>query len=192
MHALRKGGLLLGRKVLIDGATGGVGQFAIQIAAASGALVYAHVRREQQRELVEAWSSGGVIVGESLEIARSFGPFDLIVDSVGGSALSAALTMLARKGVCVTFGASEGEKVSFDSGAFFRASGTSLESFILGDDIAATEPAATGLALLLGLVVRGTLRPRIAVDAPWTDIGKIAQQLIDREFSGKAVLHIPK
>src|SRR5580698_9156026 len=46
LHALRQGGLLLGRKVLIDGASGGVGHFACQLAAASGAIVWGHVRRE--------------------------------------------------------------------------------------------------------------------------------------------------
>jgi hypothetical protein len=42
--------------------------------------------------------------------------------------------------------------VSFDSTAFFRASGTSLIGLVLGDDIAMTEPAADGLAILLRLV----------------------------------------
>ena len=191
LHALRKGGLLLGRKVLVDGASGGVGQFAIQLAAASGAQVYAHIRHEDQRPLVARASSGGVIVGASLEAARTLGPFDLIVDSVGGSALSAALTMLKRNGACVTVGATEGEMVSFDSAAFFRASGTSLCSLILGEEIAAKEPAAEGLAVLLRLVEGGMLKPPIGVEAPWTDIAVVAQKLMDRAFTGKAILHLP-
>jgi NADPH2:quinone reductase len=184
-------GLLLGRKVLVDGASGGVGQFAIQLAAASGAQVYSHVRRQEQRSLVEASSTGGVVVGETLEAARPSGPFDLIIDSVGGSALSAAMTMLRRNGVCVTVGATEGEHVSFDSTAFFRASGTSLLGLVLGDDIAATEPAADGLALLLRLVKQGVLKPTIGIEAPWTEVATIARQLIDRGFAGKAILHLP-
>jgi NADPH2:quinone reductase len=192
LHALRKGGLLLGRKVLVDGASGGVGQFAIQLAAASGAQVYSHVRRQEQRSLVEASSTGGVAVGETLEAARPSGPFDLIIDSVGGSALSAAMTMLRRNGVCVTVGATEGEHVSFDSTAFFRASGTSLLGLVLGDDIAATEPAADGLALLLRLVKQGVLKPTIGIEAPWTEVATIARQLIDRGFTGKAILHLPR
>jgi NADPH2:quinone reductase len=192
LHALRKGGLLLGRKVLVDGASGGVGQFAIQLAAASGARVYAHIRRPEQRAFVEASSTGGVIVAETLEAARSSGPFDLIVDSVGGSALSSALSMLGRNGVCVTFGASEGEAVSFNSGAFFRASGASLRSLILGDEIAASEPAADGLALLLRLVEQGALKPEIGLEAPWTEIATVSRRLIDRDFVGKAVLHLPR
>ncbi len=192
LHALRKGGLLLGRKVLVDGASGGVGQFAIQLAAASGAQVYSHVRRPEQRPLVEASSTGGIVVGETLEAARPSGPFDLIIDSVGGSALSAAMTMLRRNGVCVTVGATEGEHVSFDSTAFFRASGTSLLGLVLGDEIAATEPAADGLALLLRLVKQGVLKPTIGIEASWTEVATIARQLIDRGFTGKAILHLPR
>ena len=124
----------------MDGVTGGVGQFAIQLAAASGARGHSHIRRETERPVVEARSTGGVIVGETLEAARPSGPFDLILDSVGGSALSAALTMLRRNGASVTLGGTEGAMVSFDNTAFFRASGTSLLSLILSDEIAATEP----------------------------------------------------
>jgi hypothetical protein len=35
-----------------------------------------------------------------------------------------------------------------------------------------------------------SLRPQIAVEAPWSEIGTVARRLIDREFTGKAVLHV--
>ena len=54
LHALRQGGLLLGQKVLIDGTSGGVGHLAVQLAAASGAIVCGHVRREELRKTVGA------------------------------------------------------------------------------------------------------------------------------------------
>src|SRR5947199_7794155 len=85
LHALRQGGLLLGRKVLVDGATGGVGHLACQLAAAAGALVWGHVRREEHRAAVEAFGARAVL-GRDLAAAKPHGPVWLIVDSVGGSA----------------------------------------------------------------------------------------------------------
>lgn len=192
LHALRKGGLLLGKKVLVNGATGGVGQIAIQLAAASGARVYSHIRRQEQHALVEKPSTGGVIVGPTLEAAGHSAPFDLIIDSVGGSALSAAMTMLRAKGTCVTLGRSEGDHVNFNVAGLFDAPGASLQSMNLFNDIAATEPAAEGLAILLRLIEQGALKPTIGVEAPWTEIATVARQLMDRSFPGKAVLHLPR
>jgi hypothetical protein len=52
------------------------------------------------------------------------------------------------------------------------------------------ERAGIGLGLLAELIAAKKLQPQIAIEAPWSDIGIIARRLIDREFTGKAVLHI--
>jgi len=190
LHALRQGGLLLGKKVLVDGASGGVGHLAVQLAMASGATVFGHVRREELRKSVAPWCNGGVAVGPSIEAARPLGPFDLILDSVGGQTLAAALTMLRTAGTCVTFGVSESATSTFESGAFFRTGGAKLYGLILFDELVRVEPAGKGLALLADLVARKVLTPAIEVEAPWTDIGRVATDLMERKFSGKAVLHV--
>jgi len=190
LHALRQGGLLLGRKVLVDGATGGVGHIAIQLAANSGAEVYAHVRRDEQKAVVAEWCEDRVCVSPDLRAAGSAGPYHLILDSIGGSALAAALTMLAPNGTCVHFGVSESPTATFESGAFFRQGGVKLYGLILFHELRQVEPAGEGLSILVRQVARRRLRPHVEVEAPWTDIAAIARRLLAREFVGKAVLHL--
>ncbi len=190
LHALRQGGLLLGRKVLVDGATGGVGHLAVQLAAAAGAEVYGQVRRAEQKALIAEWCGDRIIVAPDLRAAASSSPYHLILDSVGGTALAAALTMLQANGTCVTFGVSEAPTTTFESGVFFRQGGVRLYGLILFHELRQVEPAGQGLAVLAREVSLGRLRPHIEIEAPWTDIASIARRLMAREFAGKAVLHL--
>ena len=190
LHALRQGGLLLGRKVLVDGASGGVGHLACQLAAAAGAQVWGHVRREEYRAAVAEWCGERVVLGRELAAAKPHGPFWLIFDSLGGSALAAALGMLQPGGTCVTFGISDARTATFESRDFFATGGARLYGLTLFHELMSVERAGIGLALLADLIAAGKLRPQIAVEAPWNEIGTVARRLIDREFTGKAVLHI--
>src|SRR5580765_7289959 len=190
LHALRQGGMLLGRKVLIDGVSGGVGHLAVQLAATAGAEVYAHVRRAEHKAAIAEWCGDRVIVSADLRAAAPSGPYHLILDSLGGTALSAALTMLRPGGTCVHFGVSEAPTTTLESGAFFRQGGVKLYGLILFHELRQVEPASEGLAVLARLVAQRTLRPHIEIEAPWTDIAGIARRLIAREFVGKAVLHV--
>jgi NADPH:quinone reductase len=190
LHALRQGGLLLGRKVLVDGASGGVGHLACQLAYAAGALVWGHVRREEHRAEIAGWCGGRVVVGSDLLAAKENGPYWLILDSVGGSALSAAMGMLAPNGTCVTFGISEAGTANVESRTFFGTGGARLYGLTLFHELMRVERASIGLALLAGEIEAGRLTPQIAVEAGWSEIGAIAQRLIDRDFTGKAVLHV--
>ena len=51
-------------------------------------------------------------------------------------------------------------------------------------------PGAKDLGRLASMIAEGRLRPRIDVEAPWTEIGDLVQKLMDRRITGKAVLYI--
>jgi len=190
-HALLKGGSLLGRPVLITGASGGVGHFAIQLARLSGAKIIAHIRRADYEALVREAGAQSVVVGDDLSPASQYGPYHLIVESVGGATLSTALGLLAPDGAVVLFGTSGGAEVTFNASRFYGTGGTSLYGLFLFHELR-RESAAVGLKRLVSLVEAGQLRPHIDVEAPWTQVADLAQQLLDRRFVGKAVLHVSK
>ncbi|MDZ8137784.1 MAG: zinc-binding dehydrogenase [Nostoc sp. DedQUE04] len=190
-HAVLKGGSLLGRTVLVTGASGGVGYFAIQLAQLSGAQVVAHIRQAGYETLVREAGAQSVVIGEDLSPASEYGPYDLIVESVGGKTLGIALSLLAQDGKTVLYGVSGGAEVTFNAAQFFGTGSVSLYGLRLFDELR-FESAAVGLKRLLSLVEAGELHPHIDLEASWTQIADVAQQLLDRRFPGKAVLHISK
>ena len=184
IHALAKGGGLLGRRVLITGATGGVGDFAVQLARLGGAHVTASVRRDDQAPAVRALGAHDVVVGDAIPPSPKY---DLIVESVGGRTLGTALAALTRAGTCVTLGVSAGAEVTFDTREFFVAGRTTLYGLYLFTELL-SEPASVGLRRLAEFVAAGQLAPHVSVERPWTEIAQVAQDLIARRFHGKAVL----
>ena len=189
LYTLEKGGELLGRGVLVTGASGGAGHFAVQLARLSGARVVALVRREEHEQLVHEAGAHQVAVGEDAENAARFGPYHLVLESVGGKVLGGAMGMLAPGGTCVTFGSSGEAETSFDVRSFYLAGGARLYGFILFHEVLA-HPASDGLARLSRLVAEGRLTPLVSVEAPWKEVGEVARRLLDRGYTGKAVLNV--
>jgi NADPH:quinone reductase len=167
LWSLERGGLLLDRLVLITGASGGVGHFACQLAKQIGARVVGVVRKPEHTAAVRAAGAHQVIVSEDLSEAREFGPYDLILESVGGRSLANALSMLASGGVCVNFGASGSSEVTFDARSFYLTGGASLYGFIIFYELT-RKSGAEDLGRLAGMIADGRLRPLIDVEAPWT------------------------
>jgi NADPH:quinone reductase-like Zn-dependent oxidoreductase len=186
LHALAKGGLLLGRRVLVTGATGGVGDFAVQLARLAGAHVTAGVRRPDQAATVRELGAHDVVVGDEIPATPKY---HLIVDSVGGRTLGTALAALERAGTCVTLGVSAGAEVTFDARPFFVAGRTTLYGLYLFTELL-SDPASVGLRRLAELVAAGQLAPHISLERPWGEIAQVAQDLMARRFAGKAVLTV--
>lgn len=187
LGAIDSGGNLVGRKVLVTGASGGVGSFAAHLAAQSGALVTAVVRRsvEECRHLFPE-DTQVVSAQGNLDGVGQFGPFDLIVETLGGTTLGEAMTMLTHNGKCVTLGVTDQVNTTFDAEQFFMTGSASLQGFVLFRDRLATP--AEGMERLLRLAAAGKLDAEIGLVENWENIESVADQLIERAFVGKAVL----
>ena len=187
LHSLYKGGFLAGKSVLITGATGGTGDFTIQLAKLGGATVVALVRSQDRVDTVKKFGADHVVVGDDLSPAKQFGPYPLIVDSVGGDVFGKVNAMLAPRGVHVLFGTTAGNEITIVGNQLYRIGMASIYGLILFNELN-IEPASVGLKLLAKLVAEQKLKPRIDVVEPWTNVAAVAKQLIDRKFVGKAVL----
>jgi NADPH:quinone reductase-like Zn-dependent oxidoreductase len=172
--------------VLVTGATGGVGDFAVQLARLAGARVTASVRRDDQVAAVRQLGAHDVTVGDEIPASPKY---DVIVESVGGRTLGTALAALERGGVCVTLGVSASSEVTFDARTFFVGGRSTLYGFYLFTELG-TETASLGLKRLADLVAAGQLMPHVSIERPWKDIAQVAQDLMARRYPGKAVLTV--
>lgn len=185
LRTLRYGGSLLGRRVLITGAAGGVGHFAVELAARSGAHVTGIIGRpERGRGLRELGASELVTTIEHLS-----GKFDLILESVGGASLAAALRLIAPNGIVVVFGNSSNEPTSISLYDFFGHEGARIQSFF---SFASGTPESFGedLALLAELIAAGQLHPQVGSEASWRELAQHMTALRNRRVEGKAIFHV--
>src|SRR5579884_1533543 len=187
LRALEKGGSLLGKHILITGSTGGVGLFAHQLARRTGAYVVGTARTSERATLVREAGADEVVIGDDISAARAYGPFHLIIESVGGKTLANALELLAPLGTCVTMGTSSSPEALINVRNLVPA--TSLYKLFLLEELS-RRAGSDDLALLAQMIAAQQLKPPIEVEAPWQEIGAIAQRLLQRQFTGKAVLHL--
>ncbi len=193
LASLDKGTRLVGNRVLVTGITGGVGGFALQLAKLSGAHVVAQVRKPEQSEVAKSLGADEIIVSADGSGMEHAGQFRLIVDGVGGSMLSALVRLVAKGGTLVCYGVTGGSESTLHLYPDLFGSGgqRSIYGLTLYTE-AELEPSSIGLSRLLSLAAEGRLRTDISHQVDWSEAPSIAQHLIDRRFSGKAVLTLAR
>ncbi len=189
LQTIEMHGSVLGKKVLITGASGGVGHFAVQLGHHMGAHTVALIRNEKWREQTQRAGASEIVISPNAEAAAASAPYDLIIDGVGGQTLSQALGYVAPDGLIITYGRTAGRDAVIDLKAFLDAGshGASIYGYLVFHEIT-KQPAGVDLRRLAELVAQGGLVPLIGLEAPITDIGSAAKKLLDRDFPGKAVL----
>lgn len=191
LHCIEKGSRFLGNRVLSTGATGGVGLFAMQLAKLAGADSIAQVRKPEQEAFVRMYGADDVIVTSTGEEAGRLAPYRLIVDGVGGEMLGNLLKFVGKGGTIVNYGVSGGDqtKIALYPDLFGNGGQRTLYGLTLYTEIEFESPSS-GLSRLLSLAEKGCLKPHIGMEESWYKTGEVAAALLERKFSGKAVLHI--
>lgn len=177
LRSLRAAGLGPGKRVLVTGASGGVGRFAVQLAARAGAHVIASVGSAARGEGLTEAGADEVLIG----LEGLHRPVDVVIDSVGGSQLVAAWNLLAPGGSVQSVGWTSGEPAVFPPYATVGPA-KSLNSFVIEGDVGAD------LAVLTELAAEGFLRVEIGWQGSWDRFDEAAETLRGRRVYGKAVM----
>jgi NADPH:quinone reductase-like Zn-dependent oxidoreductase len=165
-------------KVLINGATGGVGSFAVQLAKASGAEVTA-VTSTRNLELVRSLGADQVVDYTTTDFTRGGRRYDRILDTVGNRSVPDLRRALAESGKAAVTG--------FTSVA--KLLGVSLRG---GKDIAQVQAHVTAkdLELLSKLIAAGKVRPKIDRRYLFTEIPAAIAYLEQGHARGKVVVAV--
>lgn len=182
---LQQSGPLDGKQVLVTGAAGGVGRFAVQLAHRASATVTALVNREGQADELRGLGAAHVVVGTDALPGR----YDVVVDGVGGPALEAAIAAAAPGARIVTYGLASGRPAQIPFFAFVNAPGSTLQGYFIWQDD--RDSLGADLGHLAALVAAGQLDARVAHVRPWADLDAAADDLVSGRARGKTVVRLP-
>ena len=182
LRLLRTAGTVAGRRVLVTGASGGLGHFLVEMAAAQGALVTAVSSSPERGERLLALGAVELVT----DVAAAAGPFDVAFESVGGPSLEAAVTRVAPHGTLIWLGQASRQPATLD---FFEVVSAAPYARIVPFSYWRTGASdADDLATLVRLVAAGRLHPEIGLQADWRQTPDVLVALAERRVRGKAVL----
>jgi NADPH:quinone reductase-like Zn-dependent oxidoreductase len=181
LRLLRDAGALTGRRILLTGASGGVGHFLTELAAAGGAEITAVTASPERGQKLSVLGAARVVQ----DLAEAQGPFEVVLESVGGETFTAALALLAPGGVVLWYGQASLDPVTL---SFFDLLGvTPLTIKHFPHWVSATTDGED-LETLVDLVAAGNLHPEIGRTADWAETASVLDDLARRRIRGNAVL----
>jgi len=181
-NMLNRAGLRSGERVVIAGASGGVGSAAVQLARRRGAIVTAIVARSKLGQLRTLGADREVAREDNLVAGLGEQSADLVVDNVAGPAFPGLLQILRRGGRYVSSGAIGGPLVELDMRTFY------LKDLTLIGCTAWDEPVFPNL---VSYIERGEIRPLVAKTFSLGDIAEAQREFLEKRHVGKFVLLPP-
>ena len=190
LQGVRRGGRIRpGHQVLVIGASGGVGTFAVQIAKALGAHV-SGVTSSGNADLVRSTGADRVIDYTRADFTRDRARYDLILDTVGNRPLSTAVQALTATGTYVVVGTPNARSLT-GMGRFAWALAPSPFAGRRRLRPLFSTPNGDDLATLRELLATGKLLPVIDRHYDLADTAEAVRHVETGRARGKAVISVP-
>lgn len=182
---LNRARVTAGEKVLVTGASGGVGSATVQLCRARSAVPIAVVSAGKENALSEIGAEAVVTRGvgdfKSEVLKVQDGPIDVVVDIVAGALFSDLLTLLRIGGRYVSCGAIGGPIVEFDVRTMY------LKHL---DLIGSSQGSRREFKSVVNYVLNGKIKPLLAGTYPLSDIARAQSDFLRKDFIGKLVIDI--
>lgn len=189
LQALRdRGRVQAGQQVLVIGASGGIGTFAVQIAKAFGAHVTG-VCSGRNVELVRSIGADEVIDYTAEDVTSGARRYDLVLDIVGDRSLSALRRALVPRGTLVVVGSG--------AGGWLGPAARMLQAMVRSPFVSQrlvglmATPRVADLEFVRGLIETGQVTPVIDRTYPLREVPDAIRYLETRRARGKVVITLP-
>ncbi|MGQ4390383.1 zinc-binding dehydrogenase [Streptomyces sp. SAS_270] len=183
LRLLRTAGSVAGKRILLTGASGGVGHYVTELAIGEGAEVTAITATpERGKHLTEF----GATVAHDLSEAA--GPYDIVMESVGGTSTPQSLALLKERGQLIWFGQASRQPAQLSFFEFFKGPRSATVRHFHYEHF--DELFGTDLAQLVSLVAKDRLHPQIGRLEDWQHTATTLNDLRDRKITGNAVLRV--
>ena len=180
-NMLSRARVVAGERVLITGASGGVGSAAVQLAAARGAQVAA-VAAEAKHATLRTIGAREV-VDRNDDLVAAFGPdtFDTVIDVVGGASWPSLLSVIRPGGRYASAGAIADPNVVLDLRTLYLKDLTLFGCTVLDEGV---------FTSLVRHIEQGSIKPLIAAVLPLNEIVAAQEQFLAKQHIGKIVLTV--
>lgn len=185
LRLIRAAGPLAGRRLLITGASGGVGHYVVELATAAGAEVTAVSATAERGARLREFGAHTVT-----DVAAADGCYDVAMESVGGDSFVEAMRKVHRQGHVIWFGQASQQPITLDFFDWIRGTvGARVTPFHY---VHSDRTDGEDLSTIVRLVAQDRLHPEIGVLLPWDRTPQVIQDIRARVVRGKAVLEVSR
>jgi NADPH2:quinone reductase len=188
-HTLHLAEVGPGDRVLILGASGGVGLTAVSLAVALGATVWGQTGNSGKAEAIRRQGAHKVVIADASGLPGALGDWSptAVIDGLGGGFTAAALSALAPHGRLVLFGTSTGSTSTLELQPLYRRG---LRLLGYGGLMLSDAERRAGLAEALTAVADGRMQIPIDRTIPLDQVDEAFRLIGDRALTGKVVLDL--